>query len=217
VSPTARESYTQAHIPGAVFFDIDEIANRQTSLPHMLPIAEEFAGKVQALGLGDEHMLVLYDQNGIAGAARAWWMFRIFGHSRCTVLDGGLRKWIAEGRPLDDAPVTPVPARFTARFDSTLVRTREQVLENIASRREQLLDARSPERFAGTAGEPWPGRRSGRIPGSFNLDHANLMNADATLKEPAELRRLLDESGADFGHPFVTSCGSGITACVLAF
>jgi thiosulfate/3-mercaptopyruvate sulfurtransferase len=218
VIPTAGESYLAAHIPGAVFFDIDAIADRKTHLPHMLPSAEFFAAQVQALGIGNEHRIVLYDAGGIAGAARAWWTFRVFGHSKVAVLDGGLRKWVAEGRSVDAAIPRIVPSRFTARFNSQLVRAREQVLANINTRQEQVLDARSSERFEGRAQEPWPGRRSGHIPGSLNLDHTTLVNAaDGSLKSAAELRKLFEAAGVHLDEPIVTSCGSGITASVLAF
>jgi thiosulfate/3-mercaptopyruvate sulfurtransferase len=217
VKPTARESYIEAHIPGAVFFDIDDIADRQTHLPHMLPTPEVFAQKVGALGIGKRHNVVLYDASGFAGAARAWWTFRIFGHTQVAVLDGGLRKWRAEGGPVDAVPVTPTPEKFTARFNPSLVRSREKVLANLRTQQEQVLDARSAERFRGEVQEPWPGRRSGRIPGSFNLDHASLVSQTGTLKPAAELRSLFDASGVDLNETIVTSCGSGITACVLAF
>jgi thiosulfate/3-mercaptopyruvate sulfurtransferase len=218
VIPTAGESYLAAHIPGAVFFDIDAIADRKTHLPHMLPSAEFFAAQVQALGIGNEHRIVLYDAGGIAGAARAWWTFRVFGHSKVAVLDGGLRKWVAEGRSVDAAIPRIVPSRFTARFNSQLVRAREQVLANMNTRQEQVLDARSSERFEGRAREPWPGRRSGHIPGSLNLDHTMLVNAaDGSLKSAAELRKLFEAAGVHLDEPIVTSCGSGITASVLAF
>lgn len=218
VMPTARESYLAAHIPGAVFFDIDAIADRKTHLPHMLPSADFFAAQVQALGIGNEHRIILYDAGGIAGAARVWWTFRVFGHANVTVLDGGLRKWLAEGRPVDAVIPGIAPTRFTARFDSQLVRAREQILENIHTRLEQVLDARSRERFEGRVAEPWPGRRSGRIPGSLNLDHTTLVNAaDGSLKSAAELRTLFVAAGVDLDKPIVTSCGSGITASVLAF
>lgn len=217
ITPTAAECYRDRHIPGAVFFDIDRIADRDSHLPHMLPTAETFAREVGALGIGSNHRVVLYDQSGLAGAARAWWMFRVFGHERVAILDGGLRAWLAAGLPVDSTPVTPVPARFEAQFAAWRVRSREQILANLAERQEQVLDARAPGRFTGTLPEPWPGRRRGRIPGSLNLDHATLMNADGTLKPPSELRALVDAAGIDFERPIVTSCGSGITACVLAF
>src|SRR5271167_3782351 len=219
VIPTARDSYRTAHIPGAVFFDIDAIAERETHLPHMLPTPEFFAARVQELGIGDEHQVVVYDAGGIVGAARAWWTFRVFGHNNVSVLDGGLRKWLAEGRAVDANVPAIAAARFSARFNSRLVRSRQQMLSHIGvSPHPQVLDARSRERFEGSVKEPWPGRRSGHIPGSLNLDHTSLFNAvDGRLKTAGELRALFEEAGVDIGEPIVTSCGSGITASVLAF
>lgn len=215
--PTAREDYGQAHIPGAVFFDIDDIADNASPLPHMLPSPEKFASRLRKLGLGDGNRIVLYDANGIAGAARAWWMLRVFGHQDVSVLDGGLRKWQAEGRPVDDLPPMPRERHFTARLNTMLVRDRDQVLANIATRREQLLDARAAGRFTGEAAEPWPGRRQGHIPGSLNLDHTSLVDpTTGTMKPPEALARLFAEAGIEPKQPVVTSCGSGITACVLA-
>jgi thiosulfate/3-mercaptopyruvate sulfurtransferase len=217
VTPTAREDYLREHIPGAVFFDIDEIADSASSLPHMLPSAEKFASRLRKMSLGDGNRIVLYDANGVAGAARVWWTLRVLGHQNVSVLDGGLRKWLAEGRPVDDLPPMPRERHFTARLNTMLVRDKDQVRANIASRREQLLDARSAGRFAGAAPEPWPGRRQGHIPGSLNLDHTLLVDpATGTIKPPETLARLFAEAGIDPKRPVVASCGSGITACVLA-
>ena len=217
VQPTAPEDYAREHVPGAVFFDIDDIADPASTLPHMLPDAARFSSKIRRLGIGDRHRIVLYDASGFNGAARAWWMFRVFGHGDVAVLDGGLRKWKAEGRPVTDALPAIEPAHFTAQFDPVLVRSRDQILTNIASREEQVLDARAAARFEGTAPEPWPGRRSGHIPGSLNLDHTALVDtASGTLKPPEELARLFAAAGLDLARPIATSCGSGITASVLA-
>lgn len=218
VTPTAAEGYAEAHIPGAVFFDIDEIADRRSPLPHMLPDEAQFARQMGALGIGDDDAVVVYEASGLAGAARAWWSFRVFGHDRVAVLDGGLARWRAEGRPVDDVIPAPAPARFTARRDPGLVRGRDQILANIASGAEQLLDARSAGRFAGTAPELWPGRRQGHIPSSRNLDHARLVDPATGRLLPADrLHALFAEAGIDLARPVVASCGSGITACVLAF
>ena len=219
VTPTAHEDYVQEHIPGAVFFDIDEIADTASPLPHMLPSAEKFASRMRRLGLGDGNRIVLYHAKGVglAGAARAWWMLRVFGHRDVSILDGGLPKWQAEGRPVDDLPPTPRERHFTARLNTLLVRDQDQILANIASRREQLLDARAPARFAGEAPELWPGRRLGHIPGSLNLDHVTLVDpATGTVKSPEALAQLFEAAGIDPKRPVVTSCGSGVTACVLA-
>jgi thiosulfate/3-mercaptopyruvate sulfurtransferase len=217
VTPTVREDYQRGHIPGAVFFDIDEISETNSPLPHMLPGADKFASRLCKLGLGDGNRIVLYDANGVAGAARVWWSLRAFGHQDVSVLDGGLRKWKEEGRPLDDMPPMPRERHFTARLNTMMVRSKDQVLGNIASRREQVLDARAPGRFTGAVAEPRPGLRQGHIPGSLNLDHVLLVDpATGLLRRPEELSLLFAEAGIDPKQPVVTSCGSGITACVLA-
>ncbi len=218
VAPTTREDYDRAHIPGAVFFDINEIADSGTDLPHMLPSAEKFASGVRKLGLGDGNRIVLYDASGIMGAARVWWTFRVFGHQDVSVLDGGLKKWLAEGRPVDDLPPLPRERHFTARLNTLLVRDKAQMLANIESHREQVVDARAAGRFTGEAAEPWPGRRQGHIPGSRNLDHVSLIDpATGLVRSPAELRLLYRDAGLDLAKPIAATCGSGITASVLAF
>ena len=217
VTPTVREDYQREHIPGAVFFDIDEISDTSSSLPHMLPGADKIASRLRKLGLGDGNRIVLYDANGVAGAARVWWSLRAFGHQDVSVLDGGLRKWKEEGRPVDDMPPMPRERHFTARLNTMMVRNKDQVLANIASKREQVLDARAPGRFTGEAAEPRPGLRQGHIPGSLNLDHLRLVDpATGLFRRPEELVPLFAEAGIDPKRPVVTSCGSGITACVLA-
>ena len=213
----ARADYEAEHIPGAVFFDIDEIKDETSSLPHMLPSPEKFASRVRKLGLGDGNRIVVYDRHGLRSAPRVWWSFRIMGHRDVAVLDGGLPKWKAEGRPLDDRPVQPQERHFTARFDRTQVRGKDQLLRNLESGREQVVDARSRERFEGAAGEIWPGRRLGRIPHSLNLPFTDLIDAtDGTLLSEPQLRQRFAEAGLDLGKPVVTTCGSGVTACILA-
>jgi thiosulfate/3-mercaptopyruvate sulfurtransferase len=217
VTPTTAEDYAREHISGAIFFDINEIADSETSLPHMLPSAAKFSSRMRRLGLGDGNRIVLYATNGIAGAARVWWTLRVFGHLDVVVLDGGLKKWLAEGRPVDDLPPVPRERHFTARLNTLLVRDQAQVLRNIETKREQLVDARAADRFEGTAVEPWPGRRQGHIPGSLNLDHLSLVDpATGTVKPVAELEQLYRAAGVDLKRPIVTTCGSGITASVLA-
>jgi len=211
----ARSEYDAEHIPGAVFFDIDGIKDPHSSLPHMLPPPEVFASKVRRLGLGDGNRIVVYDRRGLFSAARVWWTFRAFGHREIAVLDGGLPKWKSEGRPVDDRPVIPMERHFTARFDTTQVRVREQLLRNLVSRREQLLDARARGRFEGTAPEPREGLRSGHIPGSLNLPFSELLREDKTLLPPEELRKRFTAAGLSEDKPVVTSCGSGVTAAVL--
>src|SRR5215470_10829036 len=211
-----RAEFAQAHIPGAVFFDIDAIADHGTTLPHMLPTAAEFAAAVGALGIGNGDRVVVYDVRGVVSAARVWWTFRAFGHDAVAVLDGGLRKWQAESRPVESGQPKPAARAFTARLRSELVRDVEAMRANVASRAAQVLDARSRGRFAGTEPEPRAGLRGGHIPGSFNLPYETLYRPDGTLKSPDELRGAVTASGLDLGRPIVTTCGSGVTASVLA-
>ncbi len=212
-----RAEYEDQHIPGAVFFDIDEIADTSSSLPHMLPPPEKFASRVRRLGLGDGNRIVVYDQRGIMSAPRVWWTFKIFGHDDVAVLDGGLPKWRHEGRPLSDAPPTPAERHFTPRFNTFLIREKDQLMSNLKSQREQVLDARSQGRFAGTAPEPREGLRSGHIPQSLNLPFTDLIEPTSqTFKPRDELRNLFSKAGLDPKRPVVTTCGSGITAAVLA-
>ncbi|MGO8918562.1 MAG: 3-mercaptopyruvate sulfurtransferase [Stellaceae bacterium] len=217
VTPTAPELYAQRHLPGAIFFDIDDIADERSTLPHMLPSAEKFAQRMRRLGLGDGHKIVVYDSSGLSSAARPWWMLRVFGHRDVAVLDGGLPKWQAEGRPVTDDVPAPRERHFTARLNTLLVRDKAQLLENLASRREQVLDARARGRFAGTAKEPRAGLRSGHIPGSLNLPYDELIDPKTRTVLPAEeLAKRFAASGLERGKPVVTSCGSGVTACALA-
>jgi thiosulfate/3-mercaptopyruvate sulfurtransferase len=211
----ARE-FGEAHLPGAVFFDVDGIADRSSDLPHMLPSAEEFAKAVGALGIGTGDRVVVYDTRGVVSAARVWWTFRAFGHDAVAVLDGGMPKWRAEGRPLAQGVVTPTPRRFAAKLRPELVRDVTQVIANVQSRREQILDARSRGRFAGTEAEPRAGLRGGHIPGSLNLPYDELHAADGTLRPSAQLREAFAAAKVDLAQPIVTTCGSGITASVLA-
>ena len=214
----ARAEYEARHIPGAVFFDIDEIADTSVPLPHMLPSPKKFSSRMRKLGLGDGNKIVIYDAHGMMSAARVWWTFRAFGHRDVAILDGGLPKWIAEGRPVDDALPHPRERHLTARFNNFLVRDKEQVRANIASKREQLVDARSAARFQGAEPEPWPGRRSGHIPGSFNVPYTDLLDpANKTFLPADRIRARFQQAGVDLQKPVICSCGSGITACVLAF
>ena len=218
ITPTARADYDKGHIPGAVFFDIDDIAQPGTSLPHMVPSPDLFAQKIGALGIGDDDRVVVYDSNGLSSAGRAWWMLRLFGHHNVALLDGGLPKWKAEGRPV----VTPVPSsaprHFTARFDPALVRDKVAVLGNLTTRREQVVDARAAGRFDGSAAETRPGLRSGHIPGSRSLPYEQLTDpATRQLRSAEQLTALFRDAGVALDRPIVTSCGSGVTACALAF
>jgi len=211
-----RAEFEAAHVPGAVFFDIDATADRTTTLPHMLPTAEQFGAAVGALGIGNGDRVVVYDVRGVVSAARVWWTFRAFGHDAIAVLDGGLRAWRAEGRPVESGPGRPTPRPFTARRRPELVRDVEAMRANIGTRAAQVLDARSAGRFAGTEPEPRAGLRGGHIPGSLNLPYETLYRPDGTLKPPDELRGSVTAAGIDLGRPVVTTCGSGVTASVLA-
>ena len=212
----ARAEFAQAHIPGAAFFDIDAIADHATDLPHMLPDAAAFAAAVGALGVGSGDRVVVYDARGVISAARVWWTFRAFGHDAVSVLDGGLRKWRAEGRPVESPTPVPATRAFRATLHPELVRDLEAMRANLASRAAQVLDARSAGRFAGTEPEPRAGLRGGHIPGSLNLPYDTLYREDGTLKPAGELRGALQAAGLDLARPVVTTCGSGVTASVLA-
>lgn len=212
-----RQEFELQHIPGAVFFDIDEIADSASDLPHMLPAPEKFSSRVRKLGLGDGVRLVIYDQRGLFSAPRVWWTFRHFGHDDVAVLDGGLPKWLAEGRPVEDGPAHPVERHFTARTNSFMLRDKGQLRANLESRRDQVLDARGRGRFDGSEPELWPGRRQGHIPGSLNLPYTDLIEPETqTLRSTEELRSLFAAAGLDMKRPVVTTCGSGITAAILA-
>ena len=215
--PTAAEEYAARHIPGAAFFDVDQVADRGSSLPHMLPSPEQFARDVGALGIGNGDLVVIYDRGDYMGAPRAWWMFGAFGHDRVKVLEGGLKKWVAEGGAAESKAVTPAPKTYQARFDASRARGLEDVRKNVESRAEQVIDARSRERYEGTAPEPWPGRRSGRIPGSLNVPFTDVIDpSTGEMRSASELRKIFETAHADLGRPIVTSCGSGVTAGVLS-
>jgi thiosulfate/3-mercaptopyruvate sulfurtransferase len=218
VTPTAAEDYRERHIPGAVFFDIDDIADAEDPLPHMLPSAEKFASRMRRMGIGDGHRVIVYDSAGLVSAGRVWWMLRIFGHDDVAILDGGLPKWLAEGRPVTDELPMPRERHFTARLNTLLVRDKRQLVENLATGREQVLDARPKARFEGTAAEPRAGLRGGHIPGSLNLPYDRLIDPAARTLLPAEqLEERFRAAGLRRGQPVVTSCGSGVSACALAF
>ena len=208
--------YAAAHIPGAVFFDLDAASDTASPLPHMLPSAEAFARQMSALGLGDDDDLVVYDGSGAnISAARAWWTFRVFGHARVAVLDGGIGKWRREGRPVERGTVTLPPSRFGARLDPAAVRSLGELRANLSHPVEQVVDMRPAGRFAGTDPEPRPGLRGGHIPGSRSLPYLELVAADGTLLPPDALRRRLAAAGVDPARPIVATCGSGTSACAL--
>lgn len=211
---SARAEFEDAHIPGAVFFDVDEIADLNSPLPHMLPPAEKFASRVQKLGIGDGSTVVAYDAHGILASARAWWMFRAMGHTNVVVLDGGFLKWRAEGLPVDDALTSHFARHFTPRPNWSLVKDYADVERALAAGR-QIVDARAPGRFAGVDPEPREGLAKGHMPGALNLPYANLLRPDGTLKRPEDLARMFTEAGVDTAKPVTASCGSGISACVV--
>jgi thiosulfate/3-mercaptopyruvate sulfurtransferase len=213
----ARAEHAAAHVPGAVYFDIDAIADPTSGLPHMLPDAATFAREVGRLGIGDRDRIVVYGARHMIASARVWWTFRVFGHDEVAVLDGGFPAWRAEGRPVEAGVVTRAPRTFTARFRPDLVRDLAAMRANLAERREQVVDARSAGRFAATEPEPRPGLRGGHIPGSANLPYDRLFDADGRLLPPAALERAFGDAGVDPGKPVVTTCGSGVSAAVLAF
>jgi thiosulfate/3-mercaptopyruvate sulfurtransferase len=216
VLPLPSEDYLGAHIPGAVFFNVNTIADPDDPRPHMYPTAEQFARDVSALGISSGDIVVAYDSGGWVAAPRAWWMFLSFGHSNVKVLDGGLRKWVSEGRPTHSGQVTPTAGKFQAKLDARFVRSKQQVLSNLDTHGEQMVDARPRPRFEGTVAEPWPGRRSGHIPGSRNVPYAELFDANTgTMKSLDDLRRAFTGAGVDLSKPIVTTCGSGVSALVL--
>lgn len=213
--PLAEEDYARAHIPGAVFFNVDTVSDHASKLPHMFPTAEQFGRDVGALGVGNADTVVLYDAGGWTAAPRAWWMFVAFGHADVRVLDGGLKKWLAEGRSAERGNVIAPPATYKATFDAGRIRSKAQIEGSVASKAEQIVDARTRERFEGSVKEPWPGRRSGRIPGSLNVPYGDLINTDGTMKPLEALRASFDGAGVDLKKPMATSCGSGVSAAVL--
>ena len=213
----ARAEYLAGHIPGALFFDIDDIADEKSQLPHMLPSSTKFASRMKKMGIGDGMDVVAYDSEGLYSAARVWWMFRAMGHEQVQILNGGLKKWKAEGRPLEDGPPRRRTERhFTARLNAGLVRDVGDIKALIGSTAAQIVDARAANRFEGTVPEPRQGLRSGHIPGSRNVPFASLLNADGTLKSAPELGAIFAKAGIDAGKPVVASCGSGVTAGVIA-
>lgn len=212
----APAEFAERHIPGAVWFDIDDIKDHANPLPHMLPAPAEFAAKVGALGLGDRHRIIAYDVHGLMSAARVWWMFRVFGHDAVAVLDGGLPKWLREGRPVESGPARPQQAVFTPRFRPELVRGLAAVREELARGSAEVADARNAGRFTGAEPEFRAGLKSGHMPGAKNLPYGNLFRPDGTFLPPPEIAARFRAAGIDAVRPVTTTCGSGVTACVLA-
>ncbi len=211
----ARAEHAAAHIPGARFFDIDEIADLRSDLPHMAPPPEKFVSRMRAMGVGDGHQVVVYDSAGLFSAARVWWTFRLMGKTEVAVLDGGFPKWRAEGRPVEDMPPVVRDRHMTVQRQAGLVRDVTQVANAAKLGTAQIVDARAAARFAGTAPEPRPGLRAGHIPGALNVPYATVLNGDGTMKSAPELRVVLEAAGIDLDRPVITTCGSGITAAIL--
>jgi thiosulfate/3-mercaptopyruvate sulfurtransferase len=212
---SGRAEYDAAHIPGAVFFDIDAIADTANPLPHMLPAPEVFAREVGALGIDEKQPIVVYDSAGLSSAPRVWWTFKVMGARDVRILDGGLPKWRAEGRPIDTWPVTRQPRAFQPHLDPAVVVNLAQVRDGLASGTFQVVDARPAPRWRGEAPEPRSWVKTGRIPGSLNVPSADLV-ADGSLKDPDALRRAFVDAGVDLRKPIVTSCGSGVNAATLS-
>jgi thiosulfate/3-mercaptopyruvate sulfurtransferase len=210
----AAAEYLAGHIPGAIRFDIDDIADHSTDLPHMLPSAEDFAIEAGKLGIGDRDTIIAYDGHGIFSSPRVWFTFRLFGADNVFVLEGGLPKWKAEGRALESGPVTHATKTFTACRRSDVVASLARVQQALASQSAQIVDARSPERFRGEAPEPRPGVRSGRMPGSHNVPSSTVVR-DGSLLPPEQLRQAFAAGGVDLDKPIITSCGSGVSAAIL--
>ncbi|CAN7732328.1 3-mercaptopyruvate sulfurtransferase [Bradyrhizobium sp. LjRoot220] len=216
VLPLPKDDYLASHIPGAVFFDVDAVSDHANPLPHMFPSAEQFGRDVGGLGISNDDTVVLYDSGGWVAAPRVWWMFLSFGHPNVRILNGGLKKWVAEGRKVESGQVTPKPATFKASFDPRYTRNIQQMVDNLASRTEQVLDARANERYQGKVPEPRPGLRSGHIPGSLSVPYNQLFDAaTGAMKSLDELRAVFAGAGVRLDAPIVTSCGSGVSALVL--
>ncbi len=212
----ARTEYGEAHIPGAVFFDIDEICDLDNPLPHMLPSLEKMSSRMRSLGIGDGNRVIVYDNSDVRSAARVWFMLKAFGLWDVAILDGGFQKWKNERRQIEDIPPIPRQRHFTARFNTTKLRDLNHMMANLDHKKEQVVDARAPGRFQGTDPEPREGMKCGSIPGSYNVFFRNLLNAeDGTFKAADDIRQIFEAAGVNLKQSIVTSCGSGITASVL--
>ena len=211
-----RAEYDAAHIPNARFFDIDDVSDHGSDLPHMVPPVEKFMSRMRAMGVGDGHQVVVYDGMGLFSAARVWWLFKLMGQNNIAVLDGGLPKWQAEGRPVEDLPPVIRDRHMTVRRQNHMVKDVTQVSAASKLGDYEIIDARSPGRFRGEEPEPRAGLRPGHIPGSKNVCFKELLNADQTMKNPADIRQIFEAAGVDFNKPAITTCGSGVTAAVLS-
>jgi len=212
----AQAEYAAAHIPGARFFDIDEISDHRSDLPHMAPPVEKFISRMRAMGIGDGHQVVVYDSTGLFSAARVWWTFRLMGKMDVAVLDGGLPKWQAEGREIEDMPPIARDRHITVQRQSGMVKDVTQVAQASKLAQTEIIDARAAPRFKGEVAEPRAGLRSGHIPNSKNLPFADLLNDDATMKAPPALKAAFEAAGVDLSKPVITTCGSGVTAAILS-
>ncbi|MGI3169539.1 3-mercaptopyruvate sulfurtransferase [Pseudooceanicola sp. C21-150M6] len=211
-----KAEYVSTHIPGARFFDIDEISDLRSDLPHMVPPVEKFMSRLRAMGVGDGHQVVVYDAAGILSAPRVWWLFRLMGQEDVAVLDGGLPKWLAEGRPIEDMPPVVRDRHMTVRRQNHLVKDVTQVSAASKLADTTILDARSAARFQGEADEPRRGLRKGHIPGSLNLPYPELLTEEGTMKAPEALKAAFEAAGVDLAKPVITTCGSGISAAILS-
>ena len=210
-----KAEYDAAHIPGARFFDIDDISDSLSDLPHMAPPPEKFISRMRAMGIGDGHQVVIYDGAGLNSAARVWWLFHLFGKTDTAVLDGGLPKWLAEGRANEDMPPVLRDRHMTVVRNAQLIKDVTQVAAASKLKEAQIVDARSAARFAGEAPEPRAGLRSGHIPNSISLPFTELLNSDGTMKSDAELALIMAAKGVDMKAPVITTCGSGVTAAII--
>jgi thiosulfate/3-mercaptopyruvate sulfurtransferase len=208
----AKTEFATKHVPTAQIFDIDQTSDRASPLPHMLPSADQFQQQMRDLGINQNSHVIAYDAAGLFSAARCWWMFKMFGHNKVSVLDGGLPKWLAENRDIQSGPSQAVPkGNFIARYNATMVAT----IDDVASGQTQIADARSPARFRGEEPEPRPGVQPGHMPGARNVHYASLLNADGTIASRSALQKRFAEAGIDTSNPVITSCGSGVTAAIL--
>ena len=215
VDRDGRTEYDTVHIPGARFFDIDDVSDGRSDLPHMVPPIEKFMSRVRAMGVGDGHQIVVYDGSGLFSAARVWWLFRLMGQNNIAVLDGGLPKWIAEGREVEDLAPVIRDRHMTVRFQNQMVRDVTQVSSASKLGTSQIVDARAAARFRGEEPEPREGLRLGHIPNSRNVPFTDLLNDDKTMKTPDQTRAIFESAGVDLKKPIITTCGSGVTAAVL--
>ncbi len=211
-----KAEYEAGHIPGARFFDIDEISDQRSELPHMAPPPEKFISRLRAMGVGDGHQVVIYDNHGMFSAPRVWWTFRLMGKTDVAVLDGGLPKWRAEGRPIEDIAPMVRDRHMTVQRQANLVKDVTQVAAASKLGDWEILDARPASRFRGEDPEPRPGLRQGHIPGSKSVPALGLVTPQGTMKSPEELRAAFDAAGVDLARPAITTCGSGVSAAILS-